>query len=253
MPLLEEFEHWGNWLFRWRSYVPLVQFAVVLVAFLDFSYPLGSHAVDQAWDSFCLAVAFFGLAVRIYTVGHVPERTSGRNTKRQVADTLNTTGAYSLMRHPLYFGNFWIWFGISLFPRVWWCPVITTLATILFYERIVFAEEQFLRDRFGDRYVTWACRTPAIVPRFRNWRAPAQPFSGRMALRREYSGLFAIVLVFTGMEVLGTLVVERQIHVEPFWSALFLAGLVSYVVLRTLKKRRLLDIQPRKTEGWRRP
>ena len=34
------------------------------------------------------------------------KNTSGRNTHDQVADSLNTSGIYSIVRHPLYVGNF---------------------------------------------------------------------------------------------------------------------------------------------------
>ncbi|MGB8874133.1 MAG: hypothetical protein WCC75_12145, partial [Desulfobaccales bacterium] len=45
--------------------------------------------------------------------GLPPRGTSGRNTQGQVAETLNTTGIYSLVRNPLYLGNFLIWLGLS--------------------------------------------------------------------------------------------------------------------------------------------
>ncbi len=241
MPLHDEFERTGAWLFRWRSYVPLLLVVVVLLALPEFTYPLGSHVLDQFWDFLCLGIALFGLAVRVYTVGHVADRTSGRNTKEQVASELNTTGMYSLMRHPLYFGNFWIWFGVSLFPMVWWCPILVALGVLVFYERVMFAEEKFLKSRFGDAFIEWANRTPAFWPRFRNWQPPSRPFSVRMALRREYTGLFAIAASLTFLEVLGTVIVEGRFHVETFWAVFFTLSLVAYVTLRTMKKRRLLD------------
>lgn len=241
MPLCEEFERSGAWLFRWRSYVPLLLVVVVLLALPGFSYPGGSHTLDQIWDFLCLTIALFGLAVRVYTVGHVADRTSGRNTKEQVASELNTTGMYSLMRHPLYFGNFWIWMGVALFPRVWWCTALVAVGILIFYERVMLAEEKFLKSRFGDTFVEWANRTPAFWPRFRNWRPPSRPFSFRMALRREYSGLLAIAASLTFLEVLGTIIVERQFYVEPFWMVFFTASLVVYLTLRTMKKRHWLD------------
>ena len=102
MALREHFEDSGHWLFRWRSYLPLVGLAVILLALREYEYPGHSETLDHLWEAVCLFVSFAGLAIRSYTIGHTPKGTSGRNTKHQVADRLNTTGAYSLVRNPLY-------------------------------------------------------------------------------------------------------------------------------------------------------
>ena len=52
--------------------------------------------------------------MRFYTVGTTPKETSGRNTNQQVAAVLNSTGMYSMLRHPLYLGNYLIWVGLSI-------------------------------------------------------------------------------------------------------------------------------------------
>ena len=102
------------------------------------------------WGLFCLAVALVGLGVRAFTVGCVPERTSGRNTKEgHVANRLNVAGMYSIVRHPLYLGNFIIWIGVAMYCAVWWLVAIVALLFCVYYERIIFAEEEFLRYRFG--------------------------------------------------------------------------------------------------------
>lgn len=51
------------------------------------------------------------------TIGQVPKGTSGRNTSQQVADTLSTDGVYSVVRHPLYLGNFLMCMGVSMMPH----------------------------------------------------------------------------------------------------------------------------------------
>ena len=118
MALREEFERTGNWLFRWRSYLPLLLVGLFLVALTNFRYPIGSYELDRNWKIICLLISFSGLALRMYVVGCVPRGTSGRNVTEQRAEVLNTTGIYSLVRHPLYLGNFLIWFGIILSVRL---------------------------------------------------------------------------------------------------------------------------------------
>ena len=57
-----------------------------------------------------------------------------------------------------------------------WFALVATLAYWIYYERIAYAEEEFLSRRFGARHLAWAQRTPAFVPRLAGWRAPALPF-----------------------------------------------------------------------------
>ena len=84
----------GKWLFRWRSFLPILIILLVVPALRDplFSDGDGGFDFEDVWEIICVAIAFFGLAVRAYTIGQVPAGTSGRNTKDQRADALNTTG-----------------------------------------------------------------------------------------------------------------------------------------------------------------
>ena len=227
----------GNWLFRRRGYLPLVLLAVVLPGIAALRYPLGSHADDIAWEIVCLLVSGCGLALRAYTVGHAPAHTSGRNTRSQVADVLNTTGAYSVVRNPLYLGNFLILLGVVAFSRDPWCVLVFSLVFWLYYERIISAEERFLEEQFWDEFRTWAARTPAFVPRLSRWRPPALSFSLRTVLKREYPGVLALVLAFAFQEVLGDYVARGVLMIDPLWATLLVVGVIASLVLRHLKKR----------------
>jgi protein-S-isoprenylcysteine O-methyltransferase Ste14 len=71
------------------------------------------------------------------------------------------TGAYSIARHPIYFGNFFIGLGFALYCASFWVVAVFVLLFWVYYERIMFAEEEFLRRTFGKAYESWAARTPA--------------------------------------------------------------------------------------------
>lgn len=237
MALREHFEQAGNWLFRRRSFLPLLLLPLFLIALREFTYPGGSHELHLLWEGGCFAVSLAGLALRIATVGFAPPGTSGRNRHEQQANSLNTTGTYSLVRHPLYLGNYLMWLGVASVPRVWWLPVLVTLAFILYYERIMFAEEEFLRRQFGTAFTTWAARTPAFVPQHSPWTPPDRPFSLRQVLRQEYSGLFALVLVYTLLEVGGDFVATGRLQLDPVWGVFFVVTALLAGVLRILKHR----------------
>lgn len=242
MALRETLRKHGNWLFRWRSYLPLISIGIIMLGMRDYEYLGHSHRLDQLWELLCLAISFLGLGMRIYTVGHIPKGTSG-NTRTQVAEVLNTTGMYSIVRHPLYLGNLFISMGLSMFLHLWWIFLIFMLLFWLYYERIMFAEEEFLREKFGGEFEEWANRTPAFFPRFENWKRPSSPFSFRNVLKREYSGFFGIIVAFTFLEIIGDVFAAGKPELDMMWIILFTIGLVIYLILRVLKKKtKILDV-----------
>jgi protein-S-isoprenylcysteine O-methyltransferase Ste14 len=246
MELREHFVSSGNWLFRWRSYLPVLLFGIALMGLRGYHYPASSHALDVLWEMLCFAVGLVGLSIRILTVGYTPGGTSDRNTREPRAAVLNMTGMYSIVRHPLYLGNYFMWLGVAMLPRTWWVPSVATLTFWLYYERIMFAEEEFLRRKFGGDFVAWARRTPAFVPAFRNWRPPGMPFSVRTVLKREYSGLFGLVVAVCIFEVAEDLVLTGKFGVDLFWATVLGCTTLAYCILCFVKKKtRLLAIEGR--------
>ena len=229
----------GDWLFRWRGYLPLFLIAIMIPGVLCFRYPGNSHYYDLCWEIGCLCVSFFGLFIRCLTVGFVPRGTSGRNTSGQIADSLNTTGMYSLLRNPLYLGNFFMILGVvtMLAVNAFWLPIIYTLAFWLYYERIIMCEEAFLGKKFGQAYYDYAASTSAFVPNFTRWKKPELSFSFRNVLRREYSSFFALVSAMFTVEIVGDIIVERRFILDPIWVIFFLFSLGVYLSLRTIKKK----------------
>jgi protein-S-isoprenylcysteine O-methyltransferase Ste14 len=250
MALIEEFDKSGNWLFRWRSYLPL---ALYLLATLVVVFEMDDHmeTYNATWAYSCLAVALFGQVIRAITVGFTPKGTSGRNTKEgQVAESLNTKGIYSTVRHPLYLGNFFMWLGIIIYVGNWWFTLVCCLLFWVYYERIMFAEEFFLRNKFGKTYLDWAAKTPAFWPSFTRWESAGWNFSMKNVLKREYNGFFAIFISFALLDAM-----KNYVHygfsswkdlVSPFWQIALVISFVIFITLRTMKKHtKMLDVTGR--------
>lgn len=234
----------GTFMFRWRSFLPLVLLPLAVPAMLDAAAVEANwgDAWGDLWVYLCFLLSLAGLGIRVATVAFVPAGTSGRNTQDQRAEQLNTTGMYSLTRNPLYVGNFISILGVVLALKSLWFTGLFCLAYALYIERIVLAEEDFLARRFGAAYAAWAARTPAFFPRFSNWQPPAMPRSIRTVLRREYNGFFGIITAFVVFELCLDLGLEGQSLTEWLsddwpWPSLFAFGLLTFLVLRTLKKQ----------------
>lgn len=215
--------------------------ALAVIGMKDFTYIDNDHNADLLWESICLLVSFLGLAIRAMVIGFVPEGTSGRNTLSQKATVLNVTGFYSLVRHPLYLGNLFIWLGVSMFVRSWMLSVITVLVFWIYYERIIHAEEDFLEKQFGDDYVSWARQTPCIFPWSIKWKSPGGPFQWKKVLKDEYGGFFAIIATFTVLEIIEDFIIDGKLTFDWEWQSLFGCGLAVYLVLRFMKKKDLLE------------
>lgn len=239
MALQEEFEHQGVWLFRYRSVLPIIVlflgWGIYLYAESNPQYFFLKNDFQQyTYEYICLAVSLFGLLIRVYTVGHTPKNTSGRNVKEQLADTLNTSGIYSTVRHPLYVGNFFMWLGPALLSGNIWFNVAFILFYWVYYERIMFAEEQFLRRKFGDIYLLWAEKTPAFIPSFKNFVKPNERFSIKKVLKKEKNGLAAVFIIFSLFDVSAELLAGTN-NFNYYFIAGCAATVLLYIVLKILK------------------
>lgn len=242
MALIEEFDKSGNWLFKHRSYLPLILFALATIVLLfdhkgifDFSNPV--------WGLSCFLISMLGLGVRIFTIGFIPKATSGKNRKGQIADVLNKKGIYSVVRHPLYLGNFLVSLGIFFYVGIIWYTIVCILLFWLYYERIMFAEELFLRNKFKEEFLIWSAKTPSFIPRLKLWQKPEMDFSIRNVLKRENDSFFSIMVSFVYFNALKNYIYNSKITLDFIWQIIFIAALITFIVLKILKKKtKLLDV-----------
>ena len=247
MALQEAFEDQGNWLFKRRSFFPIVIWVpgVLWYAFLLYRHEVSVHL----WwiDFLFLCVGFLGLAIRIFTIGFTPVGTSGRNTgEGQVAEQLNTSGIYATVRHPLYLGNFFMWLAPVLILSDLWFTLFFCAFYWIYYERIMFAEEQFLRKKFGQEYLNWAEKTPAFFPKFSLYQKANLEFSLKNVLKREYNGFFNLVFIMTGIRIIGFVVTTKQLYLDKPWIIIISAAFLIFITLKILKKfTKVLDVAGR--------
>ena len=236
MALVHEFENSGNWLFKRRSWLPVF----LLIAGIIIMYLGNRQAIlfDFRNEIIFLTVSLAGQAIRIATVGFAPKNTSGRNTVHgQVADELNTTGIYSVVRHPLYVGNFLMWLGPVLFLRSFSFTIFFGLFYWLYYERIMFAEEQFLRRKFGEIYDDWSGRVKPFFPFTFRYIPSRMGFSFRNVLKREYNSFVNIFAVFIILDIFRNYFLSGRIYFTEFWLWCSASALLIWIVIRIIHKK----------------
>jgi len=243
MALREELRQQGNFLFKNRSYLPIL---IILPGL--WVYVMGLADFDDSrtmnWELICLGISIFGLIIRMIAVGFSAENTSGRNTNEgQIADDINKTGPYSVVRHPLYLGNYFMWLGIALLTRNFWFIVAFTFLYWLYYERIMYAEEAFLRDKYGDRYDEWASGVPAFIPALGKWTKSNLSFSWIKIIRQEKAGILNLFLVFFVFKLIEAYFQKGDImqFSRPWFFAL-LGSLGWYLLIKLFQKAGKLQI-----------
>ena len=234
MALVQTFEKQGNFLFKFRGQFPVILFLLAVPFVWLTDYILLSEFNETLYSIIAIILSFLGFLIRFYTIGTTPKGTSGRNTKEQVAEVLNSTGIYAIVRHPLYLGNYLIWIGIATYVLNVFFIIIISLIFWLYYERIMFAEERFLGNKFGEDYLKWSNRIPAFLPNFSKYQKSVVAFSFKTVLRREYSGVLATVIGFCFVEVLRNYKMGEELLSHQMVYLLGATFLVS-IVLRTLK------------------
>jgi protein-S-isoprenylcysteine O-methyltransferase Ste14 len=230
MQFHEQMTHQGEWLFRWRSYLPLLLLIPWLMLIAGDSGSVGILPI--ACDSAAWIAAVLGLLIRILVVGYAAPGTSGRNARRQRARSLNTTGLYALVRHPLYLGNLLITLAWSLSTHSGAMLLIAVLAFALYYERIIVTEEAFLTQQFGNKFREWSQVTPTIVPRWATWSMPDKPICWRTVIRREYLTACLIVAVMVAVHLVHSNWGTAGAIVDPFWRSVAIIDLAVFLAVR---------------------
>lgn len=190
-------------------------------------------------------MGLLGQIIRILVAAFVPKNTSGRNTKAQVADSLNTTGMYSLCRNPLYLGNFFMWCAPFILLGNWLLIVVFALCFWLIYERIIYVEEDFLLSKFGATYKEWCAQTPCFWPKFRGFKTPNLSFSLKSCLKREYHSFFGLAsaLLIISYLIAGYTLKDFTVLPEPILSLLFLGSMLLYLTMLILVKSKWLKLE----------
>jgi hypothetical protein len=127
-----------------------------------------------------------------------------------------------------------MWFAVGLLTRDWWVSALIITIFYAYHERIIFAEEEFLRREFGEEFLRWASVTPAIIPNFKLWTPPDMEISLRTVIYRECHGFFGIIVIFSLLEAMRNYSVKGLFELDFIWHLILWINLTVYLIIRFL-------------------
>ena len=219
----------GKFLFKYRSFTPL---PLIMLTFVFFK-PISASPL---WTMIGLAVAFLGEGVRSFSVGFAGSGTSGRESYLK-AESLNTSGLYSLARNPLYWGNGLIFAGLLTVYAQPWALAVFIVFLFLQYHFIVLAEESYLRERHGAAYLEYCARVRRWLPRFDRWLAPSGRFDWKKVFFKENDSCFNLLLATLLILAWKERYIFGKIRRPLFFAGAGLALILFYAWVKILKKK----------------
>jgi protein-S-isoprenylcysteine O-methyltransferase len=143
----------------------------------SFIETLISHFVAPSLLPARLQILLLFLGVSLIIIGQSTRAlamlTAGSNFSHVVRHTkasshrLVTSGIYSVLRHPSYFGYFWWAVGTQLMCGNRVCLVAYLFVLFRFFDRRIRGEEELLVRFFGEEYVSYRARTWVGIPAIR--------------------------------------------------------------------------------------
>lgn len=219
----------GKFLFRFRSFTPL---PLILLTFIFFK-PVSP---SWLWTAVGLAAAFLGEGIRVHCVGYAGSGTSGRESYLK-ADSLNTSGLYSLTRNPLYWGNGLIFAGLLIVYAQPTALALFIVFLFLQYHFIVLAEESFLREQYGSAYEEYCRRVSRWLPLSRPYAPPGRPFDIKKVVFKENDSCFNLLLTALLILAWKESFFSGRVRQPLFFVGAALLLILVYIWIKILKKK----------------
>ena len=224
----------GNFLFHYRNFL----FPVAYVLLFFKSPPvMADYKIALLLG---VAVALLGQLIRAVTIGLEYIVRGGRN--RQVyAEELVQGGIFAHCRNPLYLGNYLILVGVGIASNSLLFVSVGLPFFFFAYWAIISAEENYLRNKFGDAFTAYCTKVNRIIPRLSGIRTTVtgMHFNWGRLLTAEYGSTFiwiAAVILVTLKNIWQKGEYSTRDHeVITLWAC-FGAATICYCIARFLKK-----------------
>ena len=128
---------------------------ILLLVCAYFTVPAGEPRIITGF-----IIAALGQLWRIYAAGVIYKN-------RQLA----TTGAYSLVRHPLYLGNFLVLGGFTVACSNGFVVGVVAFFFLFYYPAAIRYEDHKLEEIFDEEWRSWSKSIPAMFPTRLKWQS----------------------------------------------------------------------------------
>lgn len=230
----------GNFFFKYRNWLFIILY---LLLFLPSPPLFSGNAFGDNYYLFPiitgLVITVLGQLIRGATIGLAYIIRGGKEGK-VYAEQLVTTGIFNHCRNPLYVGNILMLFGVGVLSNSLLYVIIVMPLFLLIYQAIVLAEENFLRNKFGETFDKYCRRVNRWVPDLRGIGSTfrSMHFKWKRWILKEYNTqyiwLTGIVLILLFKYPQLTHYNEHKRNVLAAVLLPFL--LLMYFIVRFLKK-----------------
>lgn len=194
----------GNFFFKYRNFLFIFLYLALFIPSPELFTAEAFGEKYYFWPIILgLVITVYGQAIRGATIG-LAYIVRGGKDKKVYADTLVTEGIFNHCRNPLYVGNILMLLGVGILSNSLYYVGILIPLFLFIYQAIVLAEENFLRNKFGQQFNDYCSRVNRWWIRLRGLSTTfsGMKFNAKRWILKEYNtqfiwlaGIAAILIV----------------------------------------------------------
>jgi protein-S-isoprenylcysteine O-methyltransferase Ste14 len=179
----------GDFFFKYRNFLFIFLY---LALFIPSQQIFTEDALGEDYYIYPLIsgllITIFGQLIRGVTIS-LAYIVRGGSDKKVYAERLVTEGLFNHCRNPLYVGNILMLVGVGILINSLLFICVFIPLFLFIYQAIVLAEENFLRNKFGQQFDAYCARVHRWTINFRNIgkTISGMYFNGKRWLIKEYN------------------------------------------------------------------
>ena len=191
----------------------------------------GIESQDDLLDAFGVFFVFIGYILRISSRGYKIENSA-------VGGKLVQEGPYAFVRNPMYLGTFFIGSGIILVLFQPWLYFIFLIVFSSVFLREIKKEKAFLTEKFGERYVDYCRRVPALFPSLdKLFHVREYVFVKPDWVQRELVSFRPVMVMIFGFEAFHDFWQFRSFDIRREFLDAIIAFVIFFILLKIFTRK----------------